>query len=147
MTRHECKTYFRVLFDFDRKANAAFLRENREPTPEDLGIFRKDEAERYILDTFGVTPVWEFHSFILGYNETYDVDVNKMIRKTLCGLMGKEEQIRAMRRRFGVDTVLEVVPYLLSDSPDPNPCLSLENDIIAFLYKSGTEYDIDYYVF
>ena len=144
--RHSCKTYFAVHFDFDMQKNAALIRERHDCKPEDIGIFNKCEVEEYIVDTFGVTPEWKRHHFVIGYNANYDVNVNQMIRVTLNNLFGKEDKIRELCEKFGVTTCLEIVPYIVEDSNEPTQILSLERDIINFLYNSGTEMDLDYYI-
>lgn len=144
---HSCHTYFAVHFEIDMEKNAEYIRNGIECTPEDLGIFNKNEVEKFIVEQFGVTPVWDRHTFFIGQNANYDVDVNKMIRITLKDLFGKEENLRELRKRFGVETMLEIVPYISVDCEKPTQILSLDRDIIEFLYKSGTEVDLDYYVF
>lgn len=144
---HSCHTYFAVHFEINMEKNAEYIRKGIECSPEDLGIFNKNEVERFIKEQFGVTPVWERHTFHIGHNERYDVDVNNMVRVTLKDLLGKEEKLCELRERFGVETVLEIVPYISVDSEMPTQILSLDRDIIEFLYKSGTEVDLDYYVF
>lgn len=144
---HACKTYFSVDFEIDRERNAALAREKPDCTPEELGIFTKDEAEKYIVETFGVTPIWDRHRFVLGYNEQYDVDVNRMLRVTLRGLLGKEAEIRALQEKFGVTTMLEIVPYIVKACKAPTQILAPDKDIVAFLHTSDTEIDIDYYIF
>ena len=89
MEKHKCKTYFSVWFKFDFQKNMAFLKERRQSRPEEIGIFNKDEVEKYIVDTFGTVPDWCRHHFVLGNNENYDVDVNEMLRVTLKDFIGK----------------------------------------------------------
>lgn len=146
MEKNSCKTYFSVNFEFDRQKNAASLKEGRECTPEELGIFNKKEVEKFMKDVFGVKPEWRRHHFVVGCNEKYKTDVNKMIRKTLEKLLGKEDKIKEMQKRFSVTTVLEIVPYIASDCKESPQNLSLDGDIVDFLYNSGTAHDMDYYV-
>lgn len=82
----------------------------------------------------------------MGLNEQYNVDVNEMIRLTLKNLLGKEDKIREMQKLFSVQTALEIVPYIVAESEEPTQLLSLDDDIIAFLYKSCTAHDLDYYI-
>ncbi len=143
---HSCRTYLGVRFDFDIKKNAAAQKEGRDCLLEEIGIFNKQEVERFIVDELGVTPEWKRHSFVIGFNDEYDIDVNKMLRVTLKELFGKEEKIKELCSRFGVTTALEIVPQIASDSKEPKQILSLDPDIIDFLYDSGTAMDLDYYV-
>lgn len=146
MEKHSCKTYLSVNFEFDRKKNAELLRLHRDCTPEELGIFNKEEVEDFITEKLGVTPKWRRHHFVIGYNEKYDVDVNEMLRVTLNGLFGKEDLIKELQQKFALTAVLEIVPYIAEESEEPKQYLTLERDIIDFLYKSGAEMDLDYYV-
>lgn len=146
MERHSCKTYFAVHFNIDREKNAALIREGRECKPQDIGIFNCGEVEKFIVEKLGVTPIWARHTFIIGLNDKYDVDVNVMLRKTLHNLFGKEELIKLMQKKFSVETVLQIVPYIATESDKPNQYLSPESDVIGFLYKSDTAIDIDYYI-
>lgn len=146
MEKHSCKTYFVVYFNFDREKNAALLRERFDCLPEEIGIFNKEEVEKFIIEAFGVHPQWDRHCFIIGYNEMYNVNVNEMLRITLKDLFGKEDKIKELCKKFGVTVMLEIVPYIVGDSEEPCQILSLERDIIEFLYDSGAEMDIDYYV-
>ncbi len=144
--KQACKTYFCIDFEFDHARNAELLRQRPDCTPEEIGIVNKAEVEKYVVDNLGVTPVWERHHFVIGCNEEYNVDVNAMLRITLRDLLGKEEMIKEMQRRLGVETVLQIVPYMAAGGDEPNQCLSLDKEIIGFLYKSNTALDIDYYI-
>lgn len=145
MKKHSCRTYLAVLFTIDYKENARLLQTGRDCLPEEIGIFNKDEVEAFITDEFGVTPVWDRHHFVIGFNDNYDVDINHMIRVTLTNLLGKEDKIQEMCTRFGVSVSLELVPEIATDA-DTGQSLSLDADIIEFLYKSGTAMDLDYYI-
>lgn len=146
MQKHSCKTYYTIGFEFDEKKNVAVLRDGRDCSPEELGIFDKDEVEKFVVENFGIIPEWRRHHFVLGLNEQYNVDVNEMIRVTLKNLLGKEDKIRQMQKLFSVQTALEIVPYIVAESEEPTQLLSLDDDIIAFLYKSCTAHDLDYYI-
>lgn len=146
MEKHECRTYFSLNFDFDIKKNAGLLKKRRDCKPEEIGILNKKEAEGAVIKAFGIIPEWKRHRFVLGFNENYNVDVNEMLRVTLKDLFGKEEQIKKLKKEFSLSAILEIVPVIASNSNEPNQYLSLERDIIEFLYKSETDIDLDYYV-
>ena len=146
MENHSCKTYFAVQLEFDREKNIALLHERRDCTPEEIGIFNKDEVEKFIVGNLGVTPKWKRHSFIIGYNEEYDADVNVMIRETIKDLQGKEEKLKRLKERFGAELTLKIVPYISSQSKETPQSLSPDKDIVDFLYNSETSLDIDYYI-
>lgn len=83
---------------------------------------------------------------IIGFNDVFDVDVNVMARRTIKDFIGREELLRELQRDFSAEIWLEISPYLQHDCKLPNQMLSLDGDIIAFLYKSGVKLDLDYYV-
>lgn len=147
MQNHTCKTYFTFQFDFDRQKNVELLRHSLDCQPEQIGIYNKDEVEQAIIELLGVKPVFNRHSFEIGRNEDYKVYVSDMIRVTLKDLIGKEQAIVDLKQRFNLTACLVIVPYIVADSEQPNQCLSLDDDVIAFLYKSGTSMDLDYYIY
>ena len=143
--KHSCKTYLAVRFEFDAQKNAEFVRAKKFPAPEDIGITNKTEVERK-LTSLGVEYAWKRHGFIVGLNSEYEVDINAMLRKTLSGLLGKEAELKRICRDYGVSLALVAVPQIAAESDEPKPYLSLADDIIAFLYKSGATTDLDYYI-
>lgn len=146
MKKHSCTTSFVFQFDFDFKKNVELLHISRNCKPEQIGIVNKDETEQAIAHALEVKPAFNRHHFVIGVNSDYNVYVSDMARVTLKDLFGKEEQIVELKKRFNLTTVLSIVPYIVKDSDEPNQCLSLDDDIIEFLYKTGTQMDLDYYV-
>lgn len=120
-----CLTYFRVMFDenFDIKIFC-----------ENLGL----DYEYY--KKFGTDVSLE-----VGRNEVYDVDINKMVRITLKDLFGKEDILLELKEKYNLEYYLERVPCIYTESI--HPILSLDNDIIEFLYKTKTMDDLDYYLY
>ena len=143
---HSCTTYFAFQFEIDFAKNAELLRHSLECEPEQIGIYNKTEAEQAIVAALGVKPTFNRHYFEIGHNEAYSVYVSDMVRVTLKDLIGKEQAIVELKRRFNLSTCLEIVPYIAADSDEPNQCLSLDDDVIEFLYKTGTSMDLDYYI-
>lgn len=145
MDKHTCATSFSFVLDCDIdlvRKNGGFTK----CSAEQAGILNKDEAEQAIASTLGVTPVYRFGRLEIGRNEDYNVYVSDMIRVTLRDLFGKESQIVELKKRYNLTSYLLIVPYVVADSEQPKQCLSLDDDIIAFLYKTGTSMDLDYYV-
>lgn len=144
MKKHSCMTYLAVLFKFDYKKDLELLKEKRKIQPEDIGILNKDEVFKYIKNTFGITPKWNRHHFVIGLNKNYETNINEMIRVTLNNLIGKEKKIKEMCKKFNVSTSLIIKPTIANKSEDSKQILSLDSDIIDFLYKSNTTMDFDY---
>lgn len=146
MKRHTCKTYFAVWLKFDEEKNRRLLRQGpAECAPEEIGIFNKEEVgERLLALTDRV--IWRRHHFLVGLNETYAPDVNEMIAVTLKDLIGKEEELRAIQRDYGVSMTLEIVPHIVHDSEESTQILSLGRETIDFLSKAGADMDLDYYI-
>lgn len=140
-----CKTYISVSFDIDIDLNAEFIRKGIDPTPEQLGIKNKTEVEN-ALRLLTSRVYWQRHSFIVGFNDEYDVDVNIMLRKTIGSLFDKSEELRNLQQHFGVHISLVAVPEISCSCKSPTPILSLDPDIVEFLYKSRILHDLDYYI-
>ena len=123
-----CLTYFRVLFD---------ERFDLEDFCQQLGLdfeVLKDFCEEDWLE--------------VGRNEVYNVDLNVMVRETLKDLFEKEKILLELKRKYHLTYYLERVIHIYADTENNiNPILSLAPDIVAFLYKSDTEDDLDYYVY
>lgn len=120
---HGIRTYLRVCFD-----------------SEPQGLF--DALTR----NFDCPWQKEKYAYRTEVNTNYDVDVNNMLRVTLAPFFGKEEEMKNIANEFGVEFVLEIVPELYASSPQPTPILSLDKDIVAFLYLSGASHDLDLYL-
>lgn len=86
------------------------------------------------------------HDFSTPVNSRYDVDVNNMLRVTLQPFFGKEAELKRIAAEYDVEFVLEIVPELQANSTEPTPILSLDKDIIKFLYLSDAIHDLDLYV-
>ena len=134
MKKHACRTYFLVVGEFDPKA---FCRE--------LGITPTRTVRRG--EPQGARGIPAAHDRVeIGYNDRYRVNVNEMIRKTLSELAGKTDLLAELRRRYDLTYFLEIVPEIASGSDEPTPILSLDEDIVEFLARTGARHDLDYYV-
>lgn len=123
--KYHCLTYFRIDFsdDFDLAVFANAL----DLSYETLLDFKCD------------------HSLYIWYNTEFDINCNVMIRQSLKDLFGKEEILLKLKHQFNLVYYLERVPVVFFDETS-NMILSLEKDIIAFLYKTDTIDDLDYVV-
>lgn len=80
----------------------------------------------------------------IGYCNKFNVDINVMVRETLKELFGKEEILSDLKKEYDLEYYLERVIYLERDKVQP--ILSLDGDIIEFLYRANVVDDLDYYV-
>lgn len=122
---HSCRTYLRLCVGGDH---------DNKSTEQMLDAFTKDW--RRLRDG----------EYEIANNEIYDVDINNMIRKTVRAFIGREKEVKQLLKRLGAQLYLEVVPHIYADSERPKPILSLNADNVAFLYKSGILFDLDYYI-
>ena len=67
-----------------------------------------------------------------------------MIRETLKDLIGEEDILLELKNKYNLEYYLERVPLLLND--DNYIKLSLDMDIIEFMYKTKTIDDLDYHL-
>ena len=92
------------------------------------------------LERFGTECTLE-----IGRNELYEDDINDMLRFTLKDLFGKEEQLVMLKEKYRLEYSLERVPVLDPNRTD-NQRLSLADDILAFMHRTGTHDDLDYFI-
>lgn len=121
-----CLTYFLVEFDennFDKKEFC-----------DKLGF------------TYEYVDYWGTESTIeIGRNEFYDDDINVMIRRSIKDLIGKEKALLELKEKFNLTYKLERVPILIKNKKIRQN-LSLDDDIIEFMYKTKTSDDLDYFI-
>ncbi len=131
---HSCTTYLvlqlKGVVDHLKDKDGA---ERIQRASAALSAFTRD----YTLTKFG---------YEIAKNERYETDVNGMVRKTIAAFIGKEERLKEVLKAVGGELYLEIVPYIRANCAQPNPILSLEEDVVGFLYKTGTRLDIDYYI-
>ncbi len=122
-----CLTYFLVEYD---------------QTTFDM----QDFCTQLSLD-FATVQRFSADGFIeLGRNELFDKDVNVMIRQTLKDLLGKEEILLALKDKYALSFTLERVPLLQTDESAPYQKLSLDEDVIRFMYLCKVKDDLDYHI-
>lgn len=135
MKNHKCRTYFLITGNFDAKDILNTL------DVENYEVFKK--GEEYKISK----RKREFDEIKIGFNDKYNVDINEMIRETLKDVINKTDVLKMLKKEFNLDYALVLVPEIYSDSEEPNPLLSLDRDIIEFLYLTETDIDLDYYVY
>lgn len=145
MDKHTCATSFSLVLNYDDDKLHSLDNLGR-CTFDEIGASDKDEISQAIVSALGVTPVYSFGRLVIGRNDDYQVYVSDMVRVTLRDLFGKEDIIVRLKKRFNLASYLLIVPYIATNSEDVNQCLSLDDDIIEFLYKTGTSMDLDYYI-
>ena len=80
-------------------------------------------------------------------NDNFNVDINEMVRTTLASIWDKRTQLVELKNKYNLTYYLARVPHIYSSCDQPKPLLSLDADIVAFLYETGTIDDLDYYVY
>ncbi|MGN0805740.1 MAG: hypothetical protein ACI4MC_01770, partial [Candidatus Coproplasma sp.] len=108
--------------------------------------------ERFLDDIAGCIAQFapcrrDVNGLVAGFNDSFDIDVNVMIRETLKGFFGREQFLLNLQNKYSAEIWLEVVPQIAADSEQPRQMLSIDEDIIEFLYKAKVRYDLDYYVY
>ncbi len=145
-----CYTCFKVLINDDecmeryseRLVNASD--EEFHHLMDDDSLFNRDKIEAELNEIASFDEKWDY--FYCGENNSYEVDINEMLRKTLSGLLGKEEQLIALQDKYLVILKLELFTVIIKDSPLPKQRLSLDKDIIEFLHKTNTQLKFGYKV-
>lgn len=135
MKQHKCRTYFMITGNFDINEIVNTL---------DLKAYKAyKKGEEYKISK----RVREFDEIKIGFNDNYNVDINEMIRETLKEISTKIDALVNLKKELNLEYALILVPEIYSDSEEPKQILSLESDIIEFLYLTKTEIDLDYYVY
>ena len=117
-------TYFRVTYDEKTFSFEDFC--------EQLGLDLQETKD------YGATD-----NIYIGYHYATTEDLNEMVRTSLKDLFGKEEILAKLKEKYNLKYTLERVPTV---SNNYRLNLSLANDIIAFLYKTGSSDNLDYFV-
>ena len=131
-TQSNCYTYFVITGQFDPDAVTALLELNPDKIRK-MGALRPNGEPHD-------TASWQF-----GRCSEYDVHVENMMRKTVAPLLDKVELLNRIREQYDVRFYLEVVPSVYTD--DISPCLAPSFDVMEFCVATGTELDIDLYVY
>lgn len=135
MKNHKCRTYFRITGNFNTQEILKTLNVKADKIYNKGEIIEKSKRIR------------ENDEITIGFNDEYDVNINVMLRKTLNDLTSKRELLLNLKKELNLEYYLVLVPEIYSDSDEPNQILSLESDIIEFLYLTKTEQDLDYYIY
>ena len=131
--RNSCYTYFAIKGNFEPDEISKIL--NLSPAKQwKIGDLRRNGKSRYDF------ALWEY-----GRCNDYDVYVENQMMKTISSLMSKTNELKAIKKQFDVNFVLEVVPSVYVD--ESTPCLAPNREVIKFCYETETDIDIDLYVF
>ena len=131
-TRNSCYTYFTIVGDFDPDYISNLL--NLKP-----------ENSQKIGDRRRNGTTCDFARWSIGRCDEYDAEVANQMRKTIAPLLDKIDALNKIQQENNVNFYLEVVPSVYVG--DINPCLAPTLDIIDFCHATGTEIDIDLYVY
>lgn len=130
--KNECRTYFKIVGDFDPSEITARL--GIEPS-ESWGKtdLRRDG------EPFGFS-LWE-----CGRCDEYDVYAENQMRKTIEALKDKTDELNRIREEFDVTFWLVVVPELYVD--EITQCLAPSLDVMDFCTATRTQIDVDLYLY
>ena len=130
-TKHTVYTYFFITGIFDP-----------EEITKRLGLTPIDKWKMDKFDENGNRYEESFWQF--GLCENYDPYVFNMMKETIKPLLGKEQELKAIKEEYGVRMFLEVVCSM--NPEEVLPCLSPTPEIIDFLHESEVELDYDMYI-
>ena len=122
--KREILTYFAIYFNEDF---------NLDDFCNKLGFNKAD-----------ILPLIKEDKIVIGENREFSVDINDCLRKTLKDLFGKEGMLYQLKYEYKLDYYLVKVVNLSTE--ELNPILSLERDIVEFLYLTEAIDDLDYYI-
>ncbi len=81
--------------------------------------------------------------YVFGETETYDINLNNMVRRTIEDLTGREEEAREFLKEHGMELHLKVLVYLEERSAEKKPILPPDRALIDFLHNSGAKLEIE----
>lgn len=145
---HQCRVYFKISFPYDKEKFLSYIHQKVAPKdirPEDISVLYMDEVEKE-LQELGATYEKKTHHFQVNKNEEYQVYISDMVRDVIVPFVGKEKYLLHLQKKYDLSYTLEIVPTIDLTSQEVRPCLSLDPDIIAFLYLTNTQFDLDYYI-
>lgn len=129
---NSCYTYFKITGNFDPDDITKTLGLMPEKQWK-IGDFRRN-GSKYDF------ALWEY-----GRCNDYDVYVENQMMKTIEDLWSKVEILYKIRQMYEATFTLEIVPTIYAGGI--NPCLAPNKEIIKFCYETGTNMDIDLYIF
>ena len=106
-----------------------------------------DFCNKLNLDYSKIEPFYiECESIDLFRCESFTGDINDSVRETLAMLFGKESVLSELKEKYKLEYTLERVPVISNEDGYPYLRLSLDEDIIEFMYKTGMRDDLDYHI-
>ena len=108
-------------------------------TPTDS--WRKGDKRKF-------SPILEFASWKLSTDKGKEyILIDNLVDEIVSKLFDKIEIINDLKRRFQLDSVLEIVLDIDTNEAVSTPALGHDLRTIEFLYRTGTTTDIDIYRF
>jgi hypothetical protein len=75
------------------------------------------------------------------------IQIDNLVGEIVAQLYGKIEIINDLKKKFKLDSVLEIVLYIDTNEDNSTPALGHDLKTIEFLYRTSTTTDIDIYRF
>lgn len=142
---HTCKIEFVVELPFNKTKFQSLIKLKKLPNdikPEEIEIKNIDDIEKELKN---ISQNFIFHlRFFKIINDDYDVYVSNMITKLINQL--DEKKLIELKNKYNLSYKLLVIQHIDTSSTQPNQCLSINENIIDFLYKTKTRFDLDYYI-
>lgn len=132
MDKNKCKTYFKIVGDFDCQEIISLI----GITPNKM--FNKNDIRRD-------NKPYGFSAVSFGLCDDYKVYSCEQMENTIDLLQPKIEILKDIKNKYKVDYCLEIVPQLYVN--EITPCLAPSKKIIKFCYETDTEIDIDLYLY
>lgn len=131
MVKNSCLVYFSIKGEFVV-----------EEISQILGLNPTNSHNKGDLNK--VKKPYEFAVWEYGTNNGYDVIVANQMRQTIKDLVPLKDKLCYIKNNYDVTMYLQVVPHVVAGQTAP--ALAPSQDIVEFLYQTGTELDIDLYV-
>jgi len=130
--KNSCYTYFKIVGNFMPDEITKILKLN--PTKQwSIGDLRRNSS------------VYDFALWEYGRCDKYDGLVENQMMNTIKNLIPKSKELNEIKKAYDVDYTLEVVPTIYVG--ETTPSLSPNRQIMEFCCDTGTEIDIDLYVY
>ena len=133
MEKNTCYTYFAIKGDFNPDDITLMM----GLTPSKFWCI--GDKRQYGKGSYDFS-LWEY-----GRCDTYDVETSNQMTVTISDLKSKRLLLQEIKEKYDAVFTLEIVPCIYVGESAPS--LAPSREIIEFCYLTGTEIDIDLYLY